>query len=109
MLTARGLLESLRQRDRTALEVTEDFLARIERNSFGTFQEITGELALRDAKQLDNARSKNAQLPELWGLPIAHKDNVDVAGVPPVTVLDPPQEPPASQTHRLPQHSDKLE
>lgn len=82
MLTARGLLESLRQRDRTVLEVTEDFLTRIERNSFGTFQEITSELALRDAKQLDNARSKNAQLPELWGLPIAHKDNVDVAGVP---------------------------
>lgn len=75
----------LREREVTAREAAEHFLSRIAaRKDLGAFVSITAEQALRDADvadaRYDEARDTGT-LPPLHGLPTAHKDIVDVAGV----------------------------
>jgi aspartyl-tRNA(Asn)/glutamyl-tRNA(Gln) amidotransferase subunit A len=65
-----------------AVEAATGFLARIDRSqpAFRAFVTVTPELALADARRADVARAAGERLP-LDGLPVAVKDNVDVAGV----------------------------
>jgi aspartyl-tRNA(Asn)/glutamyl-tRNA(Gln) amidotransferase subunit A len=65
-----------------AVEVTQAFLDRISAEEPGlhAFVTVTPELALADARRVDDARAAGRRLP-LDGMPIALKDNVDVAGV----------------------------
>jgi aspartyl-tRNA(Asn)/glutamyl-tRNA(Gln) amidotransferase subunit A len=73
--------EPARRRDVSAVELAEAFLARIEEYQprINAFFSVTGELALADAARVDAARARGAWLP-LDGMPIAVKDNIDVAG-----------------------------
>ena len=65
----------------SAAEMTRVFLARIdEQAQLHAFITPTPELALDDARRVDRARTAGPRLP-LDGMPIALKDNIDVAGV----------------------------
>jgi len=73
--------EPARRREVSAVELVESFLARIEEYQprINAFFSVTAELALADAAQVDAARARGERLP-LDGMPIAVKDNIDVAG-----------------------------
>lgn len=82
------LRDALRRGDLSAREATEHFLGRIaDRHELGAFIAVTADLALAEADAADARASgltatERRQLPALHGLPIAHKDILDVAGVP---------------------------
>ena len=84
---ARALRELIddpaRRAGESAAAVTEAFLDRIEAEQprINAFIAVTPELARAAAKRADRARASGAPLP-LDGMPIALKDNIDVAGVP---------------------------
>lgn len=66
----------------SALEATEHYLDRIaEREDLGAFITVTDASARAEAARADEHRASGAALPPLHGLPIAHKDLVDVTGV----------------------------
>jgi aspartyl-tRNA(Asn)/glutamyl-tRNA(Gln) amidotransferase subunit A len=67
----------------SAVDVAEGFLERIERaqSRLNAFITVTPELALVAAREVDAARARGTPLP-LDGMPVAVKDNVDVAGAP---------------------------
>ncbi|WP_449282186.1 amidase [Leucobacter sp.] len=86
--TAVALRDALRAGEVSAREAAEHFLARIaERADLGAFIEVTAEQALAEADAADArfaalTAEERAGLPPLHGLPIAHKDLVDVTGAP---------------------------
>ncbi|MGO1434535.1 MAG: amidase [Canibacter sp.] len=82
MTSARQLRAALQRRDVTATDVAEDALARAERDTHNAFQTILGEQALAEAAKLDRMRTSDRPIAPLWGMPLAHKDNVAVAGAP---------------------------
>jgi aspartyl-tRNA(Asn)/glutamyl-tRNA(Gln) amidotransferase subunit A len=65
-----------------AVEAAEAFLARIHEAQprLRAFIAVTEEIALADARRVDSARAIGERLP-LDGMPLAVKDNTDVAGV----------------------------
>jgi aspartyl-tRNA(Asn)/glutamyl-tRNA(Gln) amidotransferase subunit A len=65
-----------------AVEATQAFLERIEAEQprLRAFITVTPELAVADARRVDLARASGERLP-LDGMPIAVKDNVDVASI----------------------------
>ncbi|MGO1538504.1 MAG: amidase [Leucobacter sp.] len=85
---ARALRDQLRSGEISATEATTAHLARItERTDLGAFITVTAEAALDAAAEADrvfaacSAAEREARLARLHGLPLAHKDLVDVAGV----------------------------
>lgn len=82
------LRDALRAGQASAREAAEHFLARIaERADLGAFTAVTAEQALAEADAADArfaalGAEGRAGLPPLHGLPIAHKDLVDVTGAP---------------------------
>jgi len=87
-VSAVELRDALRAGEVSAREAAEHFLARIvERADLGAFVAVTAEQALAEADAADArfaalSEDERAGLPPLHGLPIAHKDLVDVTGVP---------------------------
>ncbi|HKD98032.1 MAG TPA: amidase, partial [Micromonosporaceae bacterium] len=81
-LSAAQIAESVRSGARSALSVVEESLTRIAETdpSIGAFQLVDADGARAAAAALD-ARPTRAGLP-LAGVPVAVKDNVDVAGLP---------------------------
>ena len=81
-MTAAELVDDPALRHATsAAEMTRVFLERIdEQVQLHAFITPTPELALDDARRVDRARTVGPRLP-LNGMPIALKDNIDVAGV----------------------------
>lgn len=86
-----SLRDALRCGDLTAREAAEAALARaVERTDLGSFVTLTPEQALAEADRADAAfqrarRERDgeaAALPRLHGVPLAHKDLVEVAGAP---------------------------
>ena len=79
-LTALEQLEWLRRGEVSPRELTEHYLARIERldPELGAFATVTPERARERA----DAVAGTAKAAALWGLPIADKDLVARAGVP---------------------------
>ncbi|MFL6240329.1 MAG: amidase [Actinomycetes bacterium] len=77
--TATAIADAVRRRDVSPRELTEEALRRIEKHDDGThaFQLVRGDRAPAEAEMVD----VGAGLP-LAGVPIAIKDNVDVAGEP---------------------------
>ena len=75
--------ERAHRADVPAVELAEAFLERLEsaRSWLNATITLTPELALSDARRVDEARTRGRSL-ELDGLPVVLKDNVDVAGVP---------------------------
>lgn len=82
--SALQLRDSLASGELSAREVTEHFLARIEAQNpdLGAFLIITGETALAEAAAADERFARGEPLGVLHGMPLAHKDLTDVAGVP---------------------------
>jgi amidase len=85
--TALTLRDAIRAGHVTSLEITEHFLSQIEAENphLGAFVTVTAESALAEAaaadrRTLDTPRAERAHLPILHGLPIAHKDLIDVTG-----------------------------
>ncbi|QBE49022.1 amidase [Leucobacter triazinivorans] len=86
--SAVALRDALRRGEVSAREAVEHFLARIaDRSDLGAFVAVTAEQALAEADAADErfaalSEDERAALPPLHGLPIAHKDLVDVTGAP---------------------------
>ena len=82
--TALELRNALAAGEISAREVTEHFLARIEElnPALGAFLLTTPEAALKDAAAADERFARGEPLGLLHGMPLAHKDLADVAGVP---------------------------
>lgn len=79
------LREFLRAKECSATEVTSWYLQQIAKLNpiLGAFTTVTAEQALERASALDKEfNNSHMPLPHLWGVPLGHKDLVDVAGVP---------------------------
>ena len=79
---ARAIAEIVRRREASAEEVARAHLARIERldGVFSAFQVVERERVLADARAVDADPARRDG--PLAGVPLAVKDNVDVAGLP---------------------------
>lgn len=75
--------EPARRGEVSAVELTEAVLARIASDAerLATFITVTGDDALAQARAIDDRRARDGRTGALDGLPIAIKDNIDVAGV----------------------------
>ncbi|MBC6907280.1 Asp-tRNA(Asn)/Glu-tRNA(Gln) amidotransferase subunit GatA [Saccharophagus sp. K07] len=81
-LTIAQMIRELRQKTFSSVELTEHFLARIERldSNYNSFVTVTREQALQQARQAD-ARLAAGNAPALCGIPLAHKDIFCTTGV----------------------------
>lgn len=82
-----GIAERRRQIERGELSpvaLTESYLGRIaERNDdLNAFRTVTAELALAQAHAVEDAARRGDPLGKLAGIPVALKDNIEVAGLP---------------------------
>jgi amidase len=82
-LSARELARLIRERELSAREVTEAYLARIEAVNprINAIVTLTAERALEEADTADALLASGTEPPPLLGLPVAHKDTHDTAGV----------------------------
>ena len=83
-LGALALRDALARGEVSAREATEYFLGRIEalNPELGSFITVTADAALAEARQADDALATGRPPGILHGMPLAHKDLTDVAGVP---------------------------
>ena len=82
-MTVAALSAALQRRELSAREAAQDCLRAIEERDggVGAFLTVTGELALRQADEVDAARASGRELPPLAGVPMAVKDNICTEGV----------------------------
>jgi amidase len=82
-LTATELAARIRRRELSARDVMAAHLARIERVNpkVNAIVTLVAERAMADAAHADEAQARDAALGPLHGLPVAHKDLVDTAGI----------------------------
>lgn len=83
-LSALALRDALARGEVSARETTEYFLERIEalNPKLGSFITVTADTALAEARRADDALAAGRPLGILHGMPLAHKDLTDIAGVP---------------------------
>lgn len=80
--TLSDLCNQLQRGEVTSVELTERALARAEEiRDLNAFITLTPDGAMQRAKGVDEQREKGAQLPELAGVPMAHKDIFCTQGV----------------------------
>jgi len=79
-----GLARAFDAEETTSVTATETYLNRIdaENAALNAFITVLDESALKEAAASDDRRAKNKTRSPLDGVPIALKDNIDVAGVP---------------------------
>lgn len=79
-----GLARAFATGEISAVAATEAYLTRIaaQNDDLNAFIIVTAEAALREAEASDARRSAGNSLGPLDGIPLALKDNIDVAGVP---------------------------
>ncbi len=82
-LTAHELSELLRKREISSTELTERHLDLINalEGKINAFVTVTGEDALKQAREIDERRARGEELPPLAGIPAALKDNMCTKGV----------------------------
>src|SRR5437868_4873715 len=82
-LTAVELAERIRRRDVSVTEVMRAHLAQIERVNpkVNAIVTLVAERAIADAEKADEAIARGRPRGPLHGLPVAHKDLVDTAGI----------------------------
>ena len=78
MSVIRTLQQQLIQKERTAVEIAQEYLARLQalEPKLHSFLAVTADKALAQAKQVDAAISAGTPLGPLAGIPIALKDNL---------------------------------
>ncbi len=76
--TAASLAKMLQNKECSSVEATQSVLDRIAavEDTVGAFVTVTGEEALRRAKEIDDRRAAGEELPPLAGVPVAIKDNI---------------------------------
>ena len=84
MLSIKQIRSALVNRDRTAGEITQEYLDRIAsvEPQLRSFIAVTPEFALAQAAQIDAKIAAGEALPPLAGVPIGIKDNMCVRGIP---------------------------
>jgi amidase len=82
-MPATELVARIRRKDVSAREVMQAHLAQIERANprLNAIVTLVADRAMADAARADEATARGGQLGPLHGLPIAHKDLVDTAGI----------------------------
>src|SRR5262245_8393734 len=82
-LSAIELVARMRRKDLSAREVMSAHLARIERfnGQVNAIVTLVADRALADAARTDDVMARSGPIGVLHGLPIAHKDLVDTAGI----------------------------
>ena len=82
-LTAREMADLIRRRKLSARETLEAHLAQIERvnPTVNAIVTLVAEQARETASKADEAQARGAELGLLHGLPIAHKDLLETAGI----------------------------
>ena len=72
-----------RRGETTALELTDAILTRIDcHRELGAYISVTAERARDAAREADQRRARGDSLGPLDGIPVALKDNIDLAGIP---------------------------
>ena len=80
-LTIKQVQDGLRSKKFSIAELVSDCLKAIDKNKeLNAYLEVYGEDALNEAKRLDGATSDFNELPPLWGIPFAVKDNIFIEG-----------------------------
>lgn len=82
LLSAHHIREKVASGELSAVEITEQFLKRIAEldGKLGAFLRTCPDLALKQAKKIDEKRKKGEKLGALAGVPIAVKDNIHIQG-----------------------------
>jgi len=82
-LTITQAHQGLVKKEFSVLELTKTFLKRIEEvdKKISSFLTVTEDLALLEAKKIDDLISSGKKIPVLAGIPLAVKDNILVEGV----------------------------
>jgi len=84
MTSIRQLHQQLVNKEKTAVEIATEFLARIEalEPQVKSFLHLTPDLALAQARKVDEKIARGESLHPLAGIPIAIKDNLCTKGIP---------------------------
>src|SRR4030042_3788686 len=82
-LTITGIHEGLKKKEFSALELCKVYLDKLKKKNkeISAFLTITENLALSQAKKIDDVIQKDREIPPLAGIPLAVKDNILVEGV----------------------------
>lgn len=83
-LTIKSIHDGLINKEFSALEITQASFAHIKERDgeINAFLSLAEESAVRDAEAVDLMVAKDAQLPDLAGVPLAIKDNLLIKGLP---------------------------
>lgn len=84
MTSIKTLHQQIKSKERSAVEITQEYLQRIGElePKLKSFLCVTSDLALETAKQVDEKVAKGEEIGLLAGIPIAIKDNLSTKGIP---------------------------
>ncbi len=84
MTSIKTLHQQIKNKERSAVEITQEYLQRIDElePKLRSFLCVTSDLALETAKQVDEKVAKGEEIGVLAGIPIAIKDNLSTKGIP---------------------------
>ncbi|WP_017296194.1 Asp-tRNA(Asn)/Glu-tRNA(Gln) amidotransferase subunit GatA [Geminocystis herdmanii] len=84
MASIKELHQQITSKQRSSLEITQEYLTTIERlePQIKSFLCVTKELALETAQQVDEKIARGEEIGILEGIPIAIKDNMSTKGIP---------------------------
>ncbi|BAQ66228.1 Asp-tRNA(Asn)/Glu-tRNA(Gln) amidotransferase subunit GatA [Geminocystis sp. NIES-3709] len=84
MASIKELHKQIKNKERSAVEITEEYLTTIEQlePQIKSFLCVTKDLALSTAKQVDEKIARGEDINILEGIPIAIKDNMSTKGIP---------------------------
>ncbi|WP_324282543.1 Asp-tRNA(Asn)/Glu-tRNA(Gln) amidotransferase subunit GatA [Cyanobacterium aponinum UTEX 3221] len=84
MTSIKKLHQQIKNKERSAVEITQEYLQRIGElePKLKSFLCVTSDLALETAKQVDKKVASGEEIGVLAGIPIAIKDNMSTKGIP---------------------------